>query len=64
MATTASFVRRENPDSTADMICARCFQTIAKGRDEKLLANAKKKHTCDLRDELYQLYVDSQRGTF
>jgi hypothetical protein len=27
---TATFVRRVNPDSTTDLICEKCYQTIAK----------------------------------
>ena len=64
MATTVSFVRRENRDSTVDSICLKCYQTIVKANYEAELVSAEEKHNClplDLDDARYR---DSQRGTF
>jgi hypothetical protein len=41
------FVRRENPDSTIDSICTKCFQTIAVARCERDLIRAENDHTCE-----------------
>lgn len=44
---TATFVRRENPDSTTDVICLKCFQTIAKKlTGEAGLTDIEPEHKC------------------
>ena len=41
------FVRRQNPDSTVDSICTRCYQTVATVRNESDLTSAEENHVCE-----------------
>jgi hypothetical protein len=68
MISMGDFVRRFNQDTTIDLICTHCFQTVATGRsDDQALAIAQR-HQCltpllEL-EESEEEYIDSQRGTF
>jgi hypothetical protein len=65
MTTFISFARRQNPDSSTDSICTRCYQTIATGRIENDIAEVEKNHACDVNGEFdYQHRVDFQPNTF
>lgn len=57
------FVRRTNPDSTIDLICTRCFRTVAtvaKEKDVARFAEAKRRHLCGPLMEWQQRFVRSQ----
>jgi hypothetical protein len=64
MTTTANYFYRENPDSTIDSICPRCFQTIASGQILDELKGVEEEHRCSSLEELHRQYVDSERSIF
>ena len=41
------FAHRSNSDGTAESICIRCFQTVAKVSDETDMPKLEQKHICD-----------------
>jgi len=62
----SSFLRLRNPDSTADVICLNCFQTVARSQEHIDLIAAESDHTCDPRDLVLLRYGSSsvaQRNT-
>ena len=61
---TATFARRVNRDSTTDLICLFCYQTVIRAMWESELDEAENRHECDPIDLRYAHYADSQRGTF
>lgn len=64
MLLTADFVRRINRNLTIDLICTRCFNTIATATNESELMRAEEQHDCEY---LFMPLIDvdeSQRGTF
>jgi hypothetical protein len=47
MISIGDFYRRQNPDSTIDLICSRCFQTAGSGEtDAEALAAAEYHRSC------------------
>jgi hypothetical protein len=64
MHLAADFVRRTNRNSTIDLVCTRCFNTIATVMDEAALVRAEEQHECE---HLFMPMIEvdeSQRGTF
>jgi len=51
MPNILAFARRHNRDASIDSICTRCYQTIARERNEADLASAERHHACDLNAE-------------
>jgi hypothetical protein len=49
------FMRRQNPDSTADVICLCCFRTVAFSQAQYDLASAENDHICNPFDDLVLL---------
>lgn len=47
MQETPAFSHRQNPDSTFDSICKRCYRTIATTESESDLIRSEKEHTCE-----------------
>ena len=45
-----TFTRRSNPDGTVDLICGKCYMTIATSKWSVELDRAEKTHVCDARD--------------
>ena len=41
------FILRENPDSAIDLVCLRCFMTVASVNDESDLSALELSHRCD-----------------
>jgi hypothetical protein len=62
MTTFISFARRRNQDSTVDSICTRCYQTIASGQSDALLAIAEENHSCDPNGEFNRQHSDYWRA--
>jgi hypothetical protein len=54
----SGFIRRQNPDSTADVICLSCFRTIAYSQAQADLAAAENNHDCIRLDEFTLLHSD------
>jgi hypothetical protein len=52
----SGFGRRHNGDSTTDLICLSCFQTIAHSREQADLAAAERDHACNPFSDLVQLH--------
>jgi hypothetical protein len=48
----AVFPRRQNKDGSVDVICPRCFRTVASGQDEVRLRHDEKLHVCAAGDLL------------
>lgn len=42
-----TFAHRHNQDGSFDSICPQCFATVAKTKDEALLAQFEREHICD-----------------
>lgn len=64
MLLAADFVRRTNRNSTIDLICTRCFNTVATVTNEGEVVQAEERHECEY---LFMPLIDvdeSQRGTF
>jgi hypothetical protein len=59
--TNSAFARRQNNDSTTDLICLGCFQTVARVEEEADLAAAEIDHACDPYNELLSFQSRSQR---
>jgi len=60
MSTTGEFHRRQNPDSTIDLICPRCFQTVGSGKsDSEALAAAKRHPSCERLEDTQQGFMNS-----
>ena len=51
----SGFGRRQNGDSTTDLICLSCFQTIAHSREQADLAVAERDHACNPFNDLVWL---------
>jgi len=47
MTVFGDFVRRENKDSTVDLICTKCFRTVASAKNDAAFEEAKRLHTCE-----------------
>lgn len=60
MQVIGDFARRENSDSTVDLICTRCFQTIAHGSNEKAFEDARKNHKCDPLSEQHRRFAQAK----
>jgi hypothetical protein len=58
----SGFIRRQNPDSTADVICLCCFRTIAYSQAQADLAAAEKNHGCSPFDEFVLFRSDRLSG--
>jgi hypothetical protein len=50
------FVRRGNRDGSIDLICSRCFRTIAYGDSDAGFEHAQSTHKCDPADNLVARY--------
>jgi hypothetical protein len=64
MPLAVDFVRRINRNLTIDLVCTRCFNTIATVIDEAALMRAEEQHECEY---LFMPLIEvdeSQRGTF
>ena len=59
MASSITFARRENRDSSIDSICTKCYQTIASAHVANELVTAEEGHQCDPHGE----FTQSQRTT-
>ena len=55
MVTDIGFIRRENPDSTTDLICLRCFMTVANAKHAPDLLTLGLLHCCDPRQVRFPL---------
>lgn len=62
MVLIGDFALREYPDSTVDLICGRCFQTIAHGRKDSTFEEVRRNHKCEALRELHRRFARS-RGT-
>ena len=58
----SNFMRLHNPDSTSDVICLNCFQTIAISQEQFGLASAESNHLCSPSDLILQHYGSSYGG--
>jgi hypothetical protein len=59
--TNSGFVRRQNNDSTTDLICLGCFQTVAHSQEQADLAAAETEHACDPFCDLLSFQSGSRR---
>jgi DNA-binding response OmpR family regulator len=59
----AGFLRWQNPDSTADVICLGCFRTVASSQAQDEIATAEANHTCNPFDDLGQSQLESARNS-
>ena len=55
----SSFMRLQNPDATADVICLNCFKAIARSQQMRDLAVAENNHICDPCDLILLRYGSS-----
>jgi hypothetical protein len=46
MDTLGKFFHRTMPDSTLESFCMKCFQTIARGKNEDEIMEIEKVHSC------------------
>ena len=56
------FMRWENSDATADLICLCCFRTLAHSRHQNDLLAAEDDHICNPLDDLAFLHSDALKG--
>jgi hypothetical protein len=56
MVLFGDFARRANPDSTIDLICTKCFQTIAQGKNDMNVEDVLKKHKCEPLSEVHRRF--------
>jgi hypothetical protein len=55
----AGFMRLQNPDSTADVICLDCFKVVAHSENQLDLAAAESDHVCNPCDLVLLRYGSS-----
>ena len=59
MSMTGEFHRRQNPDSTIDLICPRCFQTVGSGKSETEALDAAQHHSsCERLQDSQEGFMD------
>jgi hypothetical protein len=63
METLSNFFHRTTPDSTIESICTRCFQTIARGKNEAEIVEVEKVHSCTPLRELHQRWRGARERT-
>ena len=63
MANTG-FMRWQNPDATADLICLCCFQTIARAQSSADLLAAGDLHTCNPLEDFVTHQPDPLQGLY
>lgn len=56
---TSSFMRLQNPDSTTDVICLNCFQSVTRSHQGVDLPVVEAEHICNPCDVLLQRYGSS-----
>jgi hypothetical protein len=54
MDTLGKFFHRMMQDSTIESVCMKCFQTIAKGKNEAEIREMEKVHSCTPLRELHR----------
>ncbi len=58
-----TFARRSNPDGTVDLICGKCYVTIATSKWSVELDRAEKTHVCDARAlDYWKSMAERRRG--
>jgi hypothetical protein len=58
MMVNSNFIRRQNPDSTVDVICLSCFRTIAYSQVQTDLSSVENSHGCTPLDEQVLFHSD------
>ena len=54
------FFHRTMPDSTLESVCMKCFQTIARGRNEEETSEQEEMHSCVSLTEVHQRWGVAQ----
>jgi len=60
MTTFISFARRRNHDASIDLICTKCYQTIASADNASDLEVYEQAHQCDPNGEFNQSHVTKE----